>query len=532
MNTEVRKDRTQIEVVKALSDFPYFVLRNEETLRAQGYNTYIKEIQQIKSYYIDYEQGAVFIPEGSGGDYVPSDLRFKLTKTLIDKEARFMFSQKPSIIINPRNIESEEETKQAEQYQILVDAVLENCNFARLLLQSAKDCFIGKRVAGVVDNTEDGKILVHFYSPLQFYYETEFGSDKITKFISFEQVSESKNTSDKRYLVNKYEDIGNNIIMMSSVLYDGMGNVLEVLIPDGQIALDYIPVVVIFNDGTLESKRGVSEVENLVDYESYFSKLGNADIDSEGKAMNPTRYTVDMDRNSTSDLSLAPGSYWDLHTDANKDDKHPSVGMLSPTLGHTESVKVTMNRIKQAMYNEVDMPDISEETLSGTITSGKALNALYFPLDVRCDEKMTVWKPSIKFIVNAIIDFALLNVDKVRAYYTLTDLSLNAQYDIEIKENYALLDDELEEKTNDQTEVELKLRSRMSYFKKHRPELKTESQRNDELMQIAIENNMLDSMSVNQELQTELDRRGIDAQVNQGLDDVKTKSILEGVMDV
>lgn len=66
---------------------------------------------------------------------------------------------------------------------------------------------------------------------------------------------------------------------------------------------------------------------------------------------------------------------------------HPLVGTLAPALNHTEPTKAILERIKSDMYGQLEIPNISEETMVGTITSGKALKALYYPLQVRCDEK-------------------------------------------------------------------------------------------------------------------------------------------------
>lgn len=514
-----------VDVTRAISSFPYFVLKNEITT---GYNLYTKELLQIQQNYVDYKRGAKFYTEGSAGDYAPSDIRFKIAKTLIDKEARFMFSQTPDITIQSQSTE-ENSTSQAEQYQKLINEVLfkkKGCNFGKLLIQSAKDCFIGKRVACLIDFSEEDGIQVHFYNSLQFYYETEYGSDRLTKFISFEKVNQTKSNQDRMYLVNRYEE-KNGTVYMSSTLYNGVGVVQEKVISEQAIELDYIPAVIIINDGTLEDSRGVSEIETLVEYESGYSRLGNGDIDSERKGMNPIRFTVDMNSATTKNLSSGAGAYWDLKSEQNQNEVHPQVGTLAPAMNHTESVKVTLDRLKTAMYNELDVPNISEETMVGTITSGKALEALYYPLQVRCDEKMKTWKPAIEFIVETIIDLAVLNKEKVISFYVLTGLE-ELQYNIEVEENYALLKDEQEEKENDLAEIAANTRSRKSYIKKwRRNEFKTDAQINEELMQIAIENNMFDTMSMNTQVQTELNKRTTEQQIETNVDDITTQQSLD-----
>lgn len=519
-----RNKQHSVEVTRALASYPYFVIRKEiET----GYNMYTRELLEIQQNYIDYKKGAKFYPEGSAGDYVPSDIRFKIAKTLIDKEARFMFSQTPDIVVQAIDVEEEGE-EQLKQYQILIDKVLKNKNnnFPKTLIQSAKDCFIGKRVACLVDFSVEDGIQIHFYNSLQFYYETEYGTERITKFISFENVNQTKTTREKLYLVNRYEDIDEKIYV-SSILYNGAGEPVETLIEKTTINLNYIPAVVIVNDGTLEEKRGVSEIESLIDYEAGYSKIGNADIDSERKGMNPIRYTVDMNSQTTKNLSSGAGAYWDLKSEQNQNNVNPSVGTLAPNMNHTESVKVTLDRLKTTMYNEIDMPNISEETMAGTITSGKALKALYYPLQVRCDEKLKTWKPAIESIASFIIDLAVLNSKEVSAYYLLADIE-KVQYNIEVVENYALAEDEEAEKESDLAEIAANTRSRKSYIKKwRRSEFKTDEQIEQELMQIAIENNMFDSMSMNTQVQTELEKRTAKEKIDDGLETIETENMLQ-----
>ena len=53
----------------------------------------------------------------------------------------------------------------------------------------------------------------------------------------------------------------------------------------------------------------MSEVRQLAEGEATYSKLANADVDCVRKGMNPIRYTVDMSRETTKNLSSSAGSY-------------------------------------------------------------------------------------------------------------------------------------------------------------------------------------------------------------------------------
>lgn len=511
--------RTEVEVTKALASFPYFILKNEIKT---GYNLYTQELLQIKKNYVNYKKGSDFYPEGSAGDYVPSTIKYKIARRLLNKEARFMFSQTPDIVVKQLGT-NEEEKKQVEIYQKIVDGVIKKSHFSKALIQSAKDCFIGKRVACLADISEKDGILLHFYSSLQFYYEMEEGTDRLTKFISFENVTESKSMNERRYLVNKYED-KNGTIYMSSIIYTGNGKVETRLIPEKAIDLDYIPAVIITNDGTLEEKRGVSEMEYLIEQEGGYSKLANADIDSLRKGMNPIRYVVDMNSATTKGLSSSAGSFWDLKSEQTQENVSPMVGTLSPQLNHSEVLKETLNRLESSMYEEIEVPNITAETMVGTITSGKALKTLYFPLQTRSDEKMKTWIPCLQAIMSAVIDLALLNADLCKEIYTVSDLK-RIQYDINIKEHYALVDDETEEKQNDMSEINVKARSRHSYIKKWRPDL-TDEQIREELLQIAVEENMFDTMSMNTQVQDRLSEMTTKKEIDDNIETIEAQNNL------
>ena len=92
-------------------------------------------------------------------------------------------------------------------------------------------------------------------------------------------------------------------------------------------------------------------------------------------------------------------------------------------------------------------------------------------------------------------------------------------------ENYALLDDEEEEKNIDLAEIAQNTRSRKSYIKKWRKsEFKNDEQIEEELMQIAMEINMFDTMSMNTQVQSELNKQTTEQNIEE---EIEGKNYLE-----
>lgn len=252
-----------------------------------------------------------------------------------------------------------------------------------------------------------------------------------------------------------------------------------------------IPASIFINDGLTGEDQGESEIEILQDYEEWYSKLSNADIDAERKSMNPTKYVVDMEANSTKKLSTAAGALWDLGSDQNLDKPNPQVGILEPGMNYSEALKTSLDRIKTVGYEQIDMPNITLESMQGAITSGKSLKAIYWPLIVRCKEKMKMWGPQLRQLVNIIIQGAMVYPGCIVNY--TNDTITAVDYEIKVEQNTPLPEDEIEEKNMDLSEVESKTMSRKAYMKKWRG--LTDDEVQEELEQIALERQLIEDSS-------------------------------------
>ena len=481
-------------VLSAFNRIPYGLI-NEEV---EGYtNDTLAELTQICKYYKVYKKGASFVSEGSNGDYVPADLPYKMAASLINKEARFLFADAPEITITPKGDLGKATQEALDQVTVmsdLVKTVLDSNRFEQQLIKAARDCFIGKRVACLVNFNEDDGVTVTFLPSTQFLYEMNVSNTKLRKFVAFIITRDSITLSEKCVFKKKYEVEsvnGKDVVYLEEAMYDGGGRLLEVVTERQEIMLDRIPAVIILNDGLTGDNLGESEIEVLEEYEKWYSKLSNADIDSERKSMNQIKYAIDMDSNSTKSLSTAPGAFWDLGSDQNLDNPHPAVGTINPDTSYSSALQQSLDRIKSTGYDQVDIPDINLQTMSGAITSGKALKAIYWPLIIRCKEKMKTWGPQLEAMVSIIIDGAIVYPHCIKRY--TDDFLVSTAYEVEVEQKIPIPDDEVEEKNVDLAEVTAQVLSKKSYMKKWRG--LTDDEVTEELEQIAVEREMLETSS-------------------------------------
>ena len=476
------------EVFTAFNQIPYNLLSQEVEGSISGLLSELTEIQKL---YNIYNNGSKFIVEGTNGDYVPAQLRYKLASSLVNKQARFLFAEAPDILVEPKGDVGKVTAQSKDALTVLNDlvgTVLDHNQFESMLIKAARDCFIGKRVAGMVNFNEEDGITITFLPALQFIYETKLGNQNVlTRFTAFMIVQDSVKNQDRKILRKRFTLEDDGYVWIQEDMFDGAGNLIEAVTPKQETLLNVIPANVFLNDGLSGDTKGESEIDLLNEFESWYSKLANADADAERKAMNSIRYTIDMDSNSTRNLKSGAGAYWDLQSDQNLDKANPSVGLLENSMSYSPALKTTLDRIKSVAFDQIDMPIVSLDTMSGTITTGKALKAIYWPLIVRCKEKMKTWGPGLANLVSIIIEGALTYPNTASMY--ISDTLLPVEYEIKIDQNHPLPEDEMEEKNIDLMEVAAQTMSRKAYMQKWRG--LTNDQSNEELNQIALERQLL-----------------------------------------
>lgn len=476
--------------VTRLLNIPTGLIKNE--LEGLYGSAVLRDMYEIINLYSIYETGAEFTTD-SNGDYTPADLRYKTSRALLDKEARFLFSKSPDIWVDVNLGDSKEDRQAAQEastiYQNLVDEVLKKNKFKSALLQAAKDCFIGKRVAMMYNVNVDTGIQVSFLPSLEFVYDVDPSDyNKLTKIVAFYGINDEKSKQDQRIYKKKYW-LENDVCWYSEEVYDGLGILVETISEPTKTLFEFIPACVIVNDGLSGDLIGVSEIEQLASYESWYSRLAGADMDAERKGMNPIRYTIDASPESTKDLSIAAGAFWDIASDQNRaSDTYAQVGVLDTQMSYSSALASTLDRIKNTMYEQCAVPNVSPEAMKGVVSSGKTLKAIYWDLIVRCEEKMLVWRPALEFMVQCIIEGARLYPEAAKFY--IEDTLPDDQYSVRVDNQYPLPEDEAEEKQTDLSEVTAQTMSKKAYMKKWRN--LTDDEADEELRQIALERQILE----------------------------------------
>lgn len=416
----------------------------QETLRETG------EIIRLYDFY-----------DGRGQDWqIPSDLDYKpskivtnLCKKLIKRESCFMFGRTPEI----RVLDSDGII--IPELQAILDGILKDNAFSERLLKGLRDCLIGKRVALKLCGGSDKPLSIYLRPSLEFVYETsDSDPSELTKIIFFYSVNGEALPSKRRIWRQKYE-LRNGHCVVTEGTYDGSGN------PVGEITtadtgLDFIPCRVILNGGLTGDLHGESDVAEIMDGQNAYNRLRSDDLDALRFNMFPQRVSIDADGASLENMVIAPGSLIDLMTDpAHSDEgRQAKLDMLESKFSYDQRFENAIGHIKQDMYDLLGIPFVSPEQIKGIAQSGRAIRALYWELEERCEERWTVWQPALEWMCRSLF--------RMYSLYTGTQLPPDDSYSIHIEHLYPIFEDEDTERELDLKEVAAGVRTPESYREK------------------------------------------------------------------
>ncbi|MGM9536074.1 MAG: phage portal protein [Intestinibacter sp.] len=438
----------------------------------------LREMYDIIKLYDMYE-GIGTIPVAEEEDYTPTQKKTNLIKKLIKEEARFLFGKTPEMYIKSCD---DTKTKEEEIINSYIQRVLKDNMFSEKLVKGARDCFIGKRVAlKLYANSETKELRIMFLPSLEFVYESfENNPSELQKIIFFYQINKEVEKEKQRIWKQKYEMIDGKCILTEGI-YNGWGFLVESIVENVDLKLSGIPCYVIINDGLTGDPLGESDVTELIDNQIQYNRLSSEDVDALRKGMNRIIYGIDVDPDASAKFKLKPGAFWDVATDPASAEKQATLGTISTDFGYGDKIETSLKRIKSDMYENLNIPMLSNEELKGMMTSGKSMKALYWQLITRCEEKMMAWGPALEWLIKAILE--ITKVYKIEAIPEI-------DYEVVIENNYPLQEDEDSEKVLDLQQVNAQAMSRKTFIKKWQGV--TDDVADAELKQIALERELLE----------------------------------------
>ena len=428
------------------------------------YGDQLQRVSKINKYYKIYEGGQAW-PTPGGLDYRPTKKITNIIKKLIDTRARFMFGREP--VFNFKQIEPDSKGSTAnadltQQKEDLLADILEENKFHSKLLKARKDCSISGKVAIKLWANKDIGLKIIFSPAQEFFPQYNLDDvDRLEKVVFLYALNDETLPENQRVKKQVWE-LQNGRCILNESTHDGMGLLLSTEYQNYNTGLDFIPVVIIQNGGLTGETDGVSDVARLWGNQDSYNRLTSDDIDALKFQMFGQDVITDASEKTFHNIKIAPGAMIDLESDMAQasQGRQASINRLESNFSYKDKFEDTVNRIKNDMYDTLEVPNVSLEQLKGLMQSGKSMRALYWGLMAACDEDWTEWGPALKqmagYIFRMVDTYNLYEARPIARYETTMD----------IEKTYPIQEDEDEQKQVDMAEVIDEVRSRKSYMKK------------------------------------------------------------------
>ena len=219
------------------------------------------------------------LPEGL--DYTPTQEIRNITKKLIDKQARFMFSVPPSLSCKPKNIVAPTPTgnqqvdqvakdamKQAiadaEDKRQLIDDILTKGDFWKQTLTAFKDCTIGKRVLLTVQANPGEAIRFRYFTMPEFQYQLD--PKDITKLKQVCIVYQDERTRGMLAVKQIWYKWTYEMRVPTTQTIDEEGNVVEIPVEGAEATCWYMKETVDGNNTRITEAVELENLDNTTDY--------------------------------------------------------------------------------------------------------------------------------------------------------------------------------------------------------------------------------------------------------------------------
>ena len=434
-------------------------------------------------------------------DYEPTQKVTNIIKKLINKRAGFMFGREPFFDIRPIKSDAKgsttEQDKAQEKEDLLYQILTEN-KFHSKLLKARKDCSIGGKVAIKLWAHKDTGLKIIFSPAQEFFPQFNLDDvDQLEKVVFLYSLNNEDKPENQRIKKQVWEMQGTKCIL-NETTHDGRGNIKSIEYKDYNTSLEFIPVVIIQNGGLTGETEGLSDVAELWDNQDNYNKLTSDDIDALKFQMFGQDVITDASEDSLENIKISPGAMIDLQTDVAQVNSNRQAKMerLESGFSYKDKFEDTVDRLKNDMYDTLDVPNISLEQLRGLMQSGKSMKALYWGLMSVCHEDFTEWGPAltqmVEYIFKMIDVYNLYGAKSIAKYETTTNIELV----------FPIQEDADTEKAIDMQEVITEVRSKRSYIKKW--DIAEDS--DSELEQIQLEKQMLQD-AYTQDLNLDIDEQ-------------------------
>lgn len=389
-------------------------------------------------------------------DYKPTqDIRNKV-KSLLKKQARFMFSKAPTLNFKPYNSKDNDKCEELEQF---ISKIFKDNGFWNYTMKAFLMAIVKKRVLLRIEANMYEPINIIYNNIEDFNYEVDSRNKvKSIMLVEIDDDTVGEDLKDQIWRRHTYYIKNNKCIhkVESFIGVDSYDAEKPDKVEEALTGLDKLPGWIIINGGLLGDKYGESDLEDLKDAQNQYNKRISDFADALRFNMFPINTITDATADSVNKCQIAPNALWAL---VSEDENHQAQAKkIESNFNSAEPVMEYLKLAEHDMHQALDMPE--DEQLK-EIPSAKAMKYMYNDLIARCEEKWNDWEGPIEGLIRMIIEAC----SKFNCYSDFNKEWTKLKFNIVLEHNYPIPEDSDDKKRLAMEEVNSNVRSHRDYIR-------------------------------------------------------------------
>lgn len=436
-------DKEKSERKKAFKDFLFYLGECEDIEKARLNNSLLGQ-SWITFDHIDYE---------------PSQVIDNKVKPLINKQARFFLGKEPDILFKPLDKKDKEVCEELRQY---IDSILNASKFWSNAIKAFRLATVTKRVVLRLEANPEQPIRIYWHDINDCSYE--LAPNDITKLNKITLVRQDTKTVDKdqrdqiwyryTYYMNKISDKESTCYLRIEI-FKGDNLETPIKIEESDTGLSKIPCWIISNEQSIVSPYGQSDIKDLKPLQDSYNRRLSDFNDSLRFLMFGQTAIIDATEDTVNACNIAPNALMALKS---IDDRQAKVQRVESNFTNAEPVLNYLKKIEDSMYEKLSIP--RPESIQ-QVPSAKSIKYMYTELVARCEEKWHDWEPTLRQMIRLIVEAC----GKFKCYDDWQEEWNDLLYNIVLRHNYPIPEDEEDKKKLAMEEVRTNVRSHRGYIK-------------------------------------------------------------------
>jgi hypothetical protein len=351
------------------------------------------------------------LPRPPGLAYDPTRYATNYFKAFITRKARWQMGGEHGVSAKAKQLDPVDKTNEpdyvpspaqkaenerAQLLEKMIYTLWKDNRMREKLLEAARDRMIAGRVGiKIVFNPRSGKLQWVFRPDTEIipvYSDDDHEEMIAVHFVTYEE----QDGTEPDYVRKQTFELEDMRCYVSEATYDQDSNLVEVIQEKTYLGIDFLPVVLVPLTDIVGRDVTHGEVDDLIEMTDIINKLNEDAIDSLKFDMFPITAFINVPPGTSDEVDIAPGAMVEISGSGIQGTASPDIKKVESTFTYKEALEAQFVRVKSAMHEITNLPNIVPQELNFGGLNADALHVMFHSIIQDTEEHWIVWNARLQ----------------------------------------------------------------------------------------------------------------------------------------